>query len=286
MTVAKILVPVRGDGKGASVLAHAVAMARPFNAHIAVLHSRPRPDDVMPFGVPVPSAFRKQMLEQAASVANAEEGHLREEFERLMDELGAEIVSGAPPNDRVTVSWHEATGKQIETIAIHGRLADIVAVAKPDRDRNLGANTLKSALFSTGRPVLMCPPTRARPERLGSRITVGWGGTAENARAVALAMPVIQAADEVRVLTIGEIRTGATAEELISYLAIRGVEARLERREPSGSIGRQLLQEAKSAGSDLLVMGAYSHSRAHETVFGGATQHVVDHAQMPVLMVH
>ena len=287
MTIAKILVPVRGDGKGDNVLAHAAAVASRFNSHIAVLHSRPRPDDVMPFGVPVAASFRALLLEQASSLADSEEGHLRERFEIFARDHGIWVVSDLPPPmDRVTASWHEATGKQIETIAIHGRLADLVTVAKPDRDRNLGANTLKSALFATGRPVLMCPDAKEPPASVGERVMIAWGGTTENARAVALAMPLIQAAAEVTVLTVGGVENGATAEELASYLAIRGVGAALRTVPRSDSVGATLLSEAASAGADLLVMGAYSHSHAHETIFGGATQHVVDHAEFPVVLVH
>lgn len=287
MTVAKILVPIRGDGKGANVFSHAAAVARRFNSHIAALHSRPRPEDILPFGVPMPAAFREQMAASAREVADLEEGNLRKVFEEQASALGIEVVSVMPPPaDRVTASWHEATGKQIETIRVHGRLADLVVVAKPDRDRNLGANTLKSALFSTGRPVLMCPDRTDAPVAVGDRLVIAWGGTTENARAVALAMDLIHAATEVTVLTIGTIDSGATAEELVAYLAIRGIKARLERVAVRGGVGATLLAESQSLGADLLVMGAYSHSHAHETLFGGATQHVVDHGAIPVVMVH
>ena len=58
----------------------------------------------------------------------------------------------------------------------HGRLADMICVAKPDVDRSLGANTLKAALFHTGRPVMMCPPTETAPDALGARVAIAWNG--------------------------------------------------------------------------------------------------------------
>jgi nucleotide-binding universal stress UspA family protein len=287
MSIAKILVPIRGDGKGENVLAHAAAIARRHNAHIEAVHCRARPQDMIPSGVAVPPALRKQLEAQMVELANAEEASLQEKFRARLARLGLELIeSGIPPRDRPSAGWCEEQGKQMDVIKRHGRLADLVAVAKPDRDRNLGVNTLKAALFSTGRPVLVCPPADTAPQVLGERIAIAWNGSTEAARAVALALPLIQAADEIIVLDGGTGDHGASGDELLRYLEIRGVKARREPVSGGDNPGRAILATAAAAGADLLVMGAYSHSREHESVFGGATQHVVDRTTMPVIMVH
>jgi len=288
MSIAKILVPVRGDGKGENVLAHAAAIARRHNAHIEAVHCRARPQDLVPYGVVVPTALRRQIEAQAIELANAEEASLRHLFDELMARLGLEIIdSGTPPRDRPTAAWFEEQGKQMDVIKSHGRLADLVAVAKPDRDRNLGFNTLKAALFNTGRPVLVCPPSQRHPEQLGVRIAIAWNGSTEASRAVALALPLIQEAAEIVILDGGVGDHGATGEELMRYLAIRGVAARCEPIHAEDNPGAAILAAAAGvARADLLVMGAYSRSREYESVFGGATQYVVDRTEMPVLMVH
>ncbi len=287
MSIAKILVPIRGDGKGENVLAHAAAIARRHNAHIEAVHCRARPQDMIPSGVAVPPALRKQLEAQMVELANAEEASLQEKFRARLARLGLELIeSGIPPRDRPSAGWCEEQGKQMDVIKRHGRLADLVAVAKPDRDRNLGVNTLKAALFSTGRPVMICPPAETPPAVLGERIAIAWNGSTEAARAVALALPLIQAADEIIVLDGGTGDHGASGDELLRYLEIRGVKARREPVSGGDNPGRAILAAAAAAGADLLVMGAYSHSREHESVFGGATQHVVDRTTMPVIMVH
>ncbi len=291
MSIAKILVPVRGDGKGENVLAHAAAVARRHNAHIEVMHCRARPQDMIPYGVAVPAALRKRLEAQVVELANAEEASLEALFRDLMGRLGLELIeTGTPPRDwardRPSAGWCEEQGKQMDVIKRHGRLADLVAVAQPDRDRNLGVNTLKAALFSTGRPVLVCPPADTVPRVLGERIAIAWNGSTEAARAVALSLPLIQAANEIIVLDGGADDHGASGDELLRYLEIRGVEARREPISGDDNPGRAILAAAAAAGADLLVMGAYSHSREHESVFGGATQHVVDRTTMPVIMVH
>lgn len=287
MSIAKILVPVRGDGKGESVLAHAAAIASRHNAHIEAVHCRARPKDMIPVGVAVPRALHAQIEAQAVELANAEEASLQALFRELMARLDLEIIEkGLPPSDRASASWCEEQGKQMDIVKSHGRLADLVAVAKPDRDRNLGTNTLKAALFNTGRPVMVCPPTQPAPHILGARIAIAWNGSVESARAVALTLPLIQAADEVIVLDGGAANHGASGTELMRYLQIRGVTARRETIDAADHPGTKILAAAQAANADLLVMGAYSRSREYESVFGGATQAVIDSTTMPVVMVH
>ncbi|MEL6316693.1 MAG: universal stress protein [Pseudomonadota bacterium] len=284
-----ILAPIRGDGKGENVLAHAAILARRHGAHIEATHCRPRPDDLRPFGVPLPSLLRDQIVASAIELANAEEQKLRADFDAVVADLGIEVVTTAPraPSTTPSIMWIEETGKQIDVIKRHGRLADVIVVAKPDRDRNLGANTLKTALFNTGRPVLMCPPRDSRPEALGDRVAVAWNGSLECARAVGLAFELLRAASEVTVVAIGPRDTHvASADALAAYLEARGVAARTLERPAAGGVGAALSAAAQEMGFDLILMGAYSDSHERETILGGVTQSMVDNAVTPVIFVH
>ncbi len=278
MTVRKIVIPIRGDGKGENVLAHAAVLARRYGAHVEALHCRPRTEDLMPYGVPIPAFLRKQIEESSASVADQEEKTLYEEFLSLLGPVGLTLGESA--------FWREAPGKQIDVIKANGRLADLIVVAKPDRFRNLGGNTLKAALFNTGRPVMMCPMRDDHPKVLCDRVAIAWNGSSEAARAVALTETIVSQASEVTVLSGGDEIHGATSEDLIGYLAARGVNARLERFDPVDGVGQMLLRRCHELSADTLIMGAYSESHERETVFGGNTQTVVDQAEMPVIFVH
>ena len=183
--IRKILVPVRGDGKGDNVLAHAAALAHRNKSHIEVAHCRVRPQDMMPSGVPLPSMLRKQLARQAEELANFEEASLKDELEALAEKLGLALEEGSH-GVRATVSWVEEPGKMVDVIRRHGRLADLIAVPQPDVDRNLGANSLKAALFRTGRPVLMVPNDVAPPETLGAHVTIAWNGSLESSKAVTI----------------------------------------------------------------------------------------------------
>src|SRR5680860_714391 len=170
--------PVRGDGKGDNVFAHAAALAMRFKAHVVVTHCRPRPQDLLPYGVPIPAFMKKQMVEQAVKLADQEEKSLKTEFKKLAKKFKLEITD-EPTGKTASTSWVEEAGRQVDILKHHGRLADLIAVAKPDSDGVLGVNSLKGALFHTGRPVLMCPEAEIVPQEIGSHIAIAWNGSTE-----------------------------------------------------------------------------------------------------------
>jgi nucleotide-binding universal stress UspA family protein len=281
----KILVPVRGDGMSETVLGHAAALAMHHKAHILVAHCRAQVEDLIPYSVPLPSFTRETIRKQAHELAEQEEAALRQELHRLAEARGLS-ETGTPDGTAATVTFTEEYGRMADVIAHNGRLADLIAVAKPDRDRNLGTNSLKSALFRTGRPVLMCPPDREPPAAFGARIAIAWNGSLEAARAVALTLDLARAATSVTVLSGGKGEPhGATAEELLDYYDLRGITAEILRFDAKNP-GAALLDRTVEVGASLLVMGAYGHSHERETLFGGNTQAVVDGAKIPVVMVH
>lgn len=287
MTIRTILVPIRGDSKGEQLLDHARALAEPFNAHLAVVHCRPRPEDMIPFGVAVPRAWREQITSSASGIADAEEAMVKQHFDAYVQSRSLALCNTRPvPHDAVTISWSEQTGKQAAIVGVRGRLASVVAVARPDRDANLGFNTLEAALLETGRPVLLCPPMPART--VGRHIAIAWNGSTEVSRAIAMSMPVIAKAERVSILSAEDADSQAlSAADLQAYLKDYGVEATsVAVQSGNARIGQRLLATAKSAGADLLLMGAYGRSRGREMILGGATQWIIEETDIPVLLTH
>ena len=288
MTIRQILVPVRGDDKGERVLDHAVCLGRRFDAHIDVVHCRPRPEDMLPYGVSVPAAMREDILASARGVADQEENRVRDLFVAYCQKHGLTEVDTPPwPDDKISLSWREVAGKQAAVVALHGRLADLIAVAKPDRHRNLGLNTLEAALLETGKPVLLCPPLPV--ESCGRHVAVAWNGSSEAALAVTMGLPILTAAESVTIVSLSDdgSQKPLGPEDLKQYLASHHIAAAVaaEKSKPT-AVGQALLKIAQRSGADLLLMGAYGQSRRRELVMGGVTQHVIDHADMPVLLTH
>ncbi len=288
MTLKTILVPVRGDGLGEGVLNHALALGQRFDAHLDVVHCRPKPEDLLPFGVFVPSALKKEITASAGSLANEEEQRVKTLFEDYCKRHQLVVVAERPwPAEQMSVSWREETGKQATIVGVLGRLADVVAVAQPDYSRNLGLNTLEAALLETGRPVLLCPD-KPLTGPLGAHIAVAWNGTTESARAIAATLPILAAAETVTLLSVTTGSKESLAPAAIQdYLSDHGITAAARSQSARGTeVGQSLLRTAKETGADLLLMGAYGQSRRRELVMGGVTQHVIDDSDLPVLLCH
>jgi len=283
--LSRILVPVRGQGMGEVVLSYAAMLAHRHKAHIVVAHCRPSPEEMLPYGIPLPKFARDTILTQAAELSDQEEAGLRDKLHDVARSLNLSETN-QPDGSRASVEYVEETGRMMDVVRHYGRLADLIVVAKPDRDRNLGTNTLKAGLFQTGRPVLMCPPNSSPPEDFGAHVALAWNGSLEAARMVALTLDLAEAADKMTVLCGGKgVAHGATTDELVAYYALRRVTASVRRFDATNP-GGLLLDEAAAAGADLLLMGAYGVSHERETLFGGNTQAVVDTAEMAVVLAH
>jgi len=252
---------------------------------VLVTHCRPRAEDLMPYGIAIPSALKKMVLQQSKGVADQVEDSMRAELNELAGKLGITLSDQPIPNE-ASASWLDEQGRQVDVIKRHGRVADLICVAKPDVSRNLGSNTLKAAVFNTGRPVMMCPPADSPPQSLCNSVGIAWNGSIQTSRAVACALGILEQAKQVIVFSTGAETSGATAASLEDYLKARGINAQVDRFEQPKNIGRGLLERCKATNVDTLLIGAYSKSHETETILGGTTQYIVDNADIPVILVH
>ena len=289
MTIATILAYLEGTGTGASALSAAVTLGRRYAARVNLLHVEPDPATVVPVvGEGMSGAAVQQIVESLAADAEARSKTAREVFETY---LGQEKLPVVDPDDPVTpgefeVSYRQVVGEEDTLVLQYGRLADIIVMARPkDEGEAETSAAFDAALFDSGRPVLLTP---AEPvAKIGESVAVAWNHAREATRAVAAAMPILRQAEKVFVLTAREGDSGPAPSELAGYLAGHGITAKTWAFMPmSGSIGDDILAEARDAGADLLVMGAYGHSRLRELVLGGATRGVLSRGEIPVLLVH
>jgi nucleotide-binding universal stress UspA family protein len=264
-------------------------VGREFAAHVEALHVRPDAASAVPLlgGEGVSGAVVEELLRAADRKAGERAVELRRQFDRLCASQQVPMALKPEASCQFSVCWHEEVDNEEEVVATRGRLADLVVMARPDSGKDLPSiMSLNAALMESGRPVLLAPP-RA-PDSVGGTIAVFWNGSAEASRAVALGMPFLERARRVIVLSATEEQAGVP-EELASYLAWHGITA-----EPrtftaggaGGQVGNGLLAQAASLGADLVVMGAYTHSRLRQLVMGGVTRHVLYAATLPVLLSH
>ena len=178
-------------------------------------------------------------------------------------------------------------------LSMHARYADLVVLGQVDPDEPFYGNrdVPEEVVLSSGRPVLVVPYIGA-PEAIGRRVVVAWDASREAARAVGDAMPILEQASSVVVVSINPKSTSLGHGEVPGadigvHLARHNVNVEVERvLAGQVSVGNALLSHIADRGADLLVMGAYAHSRVRELVLGGATRTILESMTVPVLMAH
>jgi len=286
MTIRKLLLPLTGTAAGESALATALIVARIWNAHVTALHVRVDSRDVAPLaGEGLSGAMIEEMM-SATEKESTERAHaVRSMFERFVAQHEVAVAEPRAGAGFATASFAAVTGREEDLVAQQARLADLTIVPHPEAGEDVSSSdALHAVLFDSGRPVLIAP--QATPPKIGTRVCIAWNGTAESAASVWAALPWMQRAEAVRVLSADEYqRRGPGAQDLGEYLALHGVNAELATFRPiDREVGAGMLKAARDFGCDLLSMGAYSHSRLRQLILGGVTRHVLERSDLPVMM--
>ena len=286
----KILVPLTGRPLDSRAVASAFLIAERFGAHVEGLSVMPHVE----IRTSIESAaIPRGLVEQLMRIGQADQAKVVDAAHRLFDDFGRR--HGARMTDGVTglgeglsASWQQASGPLAETIAEEARLADLTVIAQASDGTNAMGPVIEAALFGSGRPLLLAP--MPEPPSLGTAVAVAWDGGAAAARAVAAALPFLRRADKIVILSTDAPNTSRSAdpERLTRYLALHGIVAAIHGIPVSAqAISKALLEGAKDLGCDLLVMGAYGHSRVRERVWGGVTLDVLrEPSGLPILMAH
>jgi nucleotide-binding universal stress UspA family protein len=286
MAIRKLLLPLTGTAAGEAALATALTIARIWKAHVTALHVRVDSRDVAPLaGEGLSGAMIEEMMTATEKESSDRAHAVRHMFERFVAEQNVTVVDARPGADMATASFAAVTGREEDLVAQLARLADLTIVPHPEAGEDVSSSdALHAVLFDSGRPVLIAP--QIAPKTIGTRVCLGWNGTAESASAVLAAIPWMQRAEAVRILSADEYqRRGPGAQDLAAYLALHGVRAELATFRPlDKDVGAGLLAAAREFGADLLAMGAYSHSRLRQLILGGVTRHVLEKSDLPLLM--
>lgn len=176
-----------------------------------------------------------------------------------------------------------------DTVMRRGATADlIVALQKGPDDGAQNHRLVERLIAGSGQPVLVIPREGGH-ERVGTRVVIAWDGGREAAAAVRAALPFIEQAEDVLIVVLNERSKPATemasvGHNLATALSRHGAHATVEHHPSHAkSVAHTLLDRARGHGADLLVMGAFSHSRVHDLVFGSATGETLQDADLPVL---
>jgi len=278
-----ILVPFRGDEPAMAALGLAHAVADRFGSYVEGLFARQPPPLVSGDGITIPGEYLAELDEEARLAGE----RAQKRFTDFMTDKGVPVQDVHLGRDGPTAGWRDSEGFESQVVGEHGRLFDLIVVGCAGRQAGAERDSVcEAALFDSGRPVLVA--STEPPEILGETVVVAWNGSTETARTIGLGMPFLLGAKRVVVLTVeGSTVPGPGPDEVADHLVHNGVKAEARTAQPEGRGGGQaILDECQALGADLMLKGAYTHSRLRQMIFGGATSHILAHAELPVLMAH
>jgi len=279
ITMKTILVPTEDNSAMRSALDTALLLARRCDSYIEGFALRWLVADFAAFdptgGTP---------LETDRLAAAQVETQARQIFESFMQ--GHNVPRSTAKIEALSFGWLDDAPQGEDFVGSYGRVFDVIVLSRPGANETFVHNrALYSGLFESGRPILLAPA--APPPQIATNVLIAWNRSTEQARAISLAMPLLQKAKRVTVLTVigGTEVPGPSAEQLIHYLQRNGIAAEPMSVGLDGkNTGQTILAAAQSTGCDLLVKGAYTQSRLRQMIFGGATRHVLENAEIPVLL--
>ncbi|MEO1251576.1 MAG: universal stress protein [Pseudomonadota bacterium] len=288
MTWKTILVPFVEEETARAGFAAAAVFAKKFNAHIVALHLRQRPMPTQAVYFPLGGAFPPDDDDAFKQAEDAHAAQLHQLFDDLCDEHKVGIVAMEKHKSSMdaTASWRDEKGDLPTAYAKAGAGFDLIATMKPTtRDAYFQSRLVEELLFRSGRPVLLCP--KMGMPSFPARAALAWNGSAEAASAVSAASPVLSAAETVRILSVSESpEQEASIDDLSTGLRLQGVNAAASEIGLEKGVDAQdaLMKRFAGAEVDLVIMGAYSHSRWRQAMLGGLTRAMIYESETPVLM--
>ncbi|TIP59262.1 MAG: universal stress protein [Mesorhizobium sp.] len=271
----RTILTVTGPNTGDGDLNLAADLCNEIGAHLAVL--------VVAIAAPPP-------VGEYAAVVSGAWLEKRQADENLLKKRTADLsafLAGRAPSADVC-SDHPEAGWVDETIGRRARYADITVIG-PEllANETLKSKAIEGVLFSSGKPLLLIPEG-SRPTLKPKRVLIAWDAGLEASRAVRESVDMLPGSDEVHLVMVDPVEDDHGAEpgaDAAAYLARHGVNVTVDRL-PSldRSVVEVLRRHALDIAADLMVMGAYGHSRLRERIFGGVTISMLDDPSMPILM--
>lgn len=268
-----ILLPVDQSEQMPSAIETAWLLANLFQSTIEGIALRPAfaeivaPDPIVAVTIP-PADWNETEFCRA----------VRQTFDQFS---AAHAAQGAGPKMR----WRGGSAVEDSALGSLARVYDVTVLSRPG-SRGTRMTALEAALFDSGHPVLMAPPTP--PKTFGETIAIHWNASTETARVMLVAKPILRKAKKVVLIAVeGHISPGPSVKDALGYLEANGIAASERTVTPrSGRPGEAILSEAASQGADLLIKGAYTQSRLRQMIFGGATSHILASAEIAVFFAH
>jgi nucleotide-binding universal stress UspA family protein len=283
--IKSILVPATGRAFDDAVMEAALRVAQVTTAHIELCYLRTpswEVTDISGYNAWAVGAAVAPALAQLDARIEQECAQARARFVEICRRKGVAVVEHASAATCITASWIEAYDQR-EALAYHAHHADLIVVGRPGHGNGLTRPQVDALLSEGGRPVLIAGS--AARSSISGTVFVCWKETPESARTISAALPLLRAAQRVVIAHVSEAADPMPLGGIVRYLERHGIDAEARLLPRRGSVADTLAAAADAHQADLVVLGAFGHSRARERVFGGCTRGFLVDARVPVLMM-
>ena len=232
-------------------------------------------------GITLPGDYLAEFEEEGRQQAEAARLKYLELLEARDIPLGDLDVSG------FRAGWTEMVGSGPEGIGEYARLFDLVIQGRAVEDSAVdGKTTAEAVMFDSGRPLLIV--SDEIPTTIGRKILLAWNGSTETARTLTGAMSILTDIDEVLVVTVeGAIVSGPAGEDVCRHLNASGISSTAQTIDRgTSSVAQAVLEAADKFSADLIIKGAFTHSRLRQLIFGGPTSELLSASTLPILLSH
>lgn len=280
----RIFVPLLGELGDRAALDAAGKLLAASGGFVDARVLRRDPRDVLPI---VGEGFGAAMIDEVMAAAEKGSKEQAVKARKTFDDWAAAVganVGAAPGASGLSAAFDELVGPVPGVEVAAERVSDVVICARAPRDVSPDrAALLEVAVMEAGRPIIVVPD--AELESIATTILVAWNGSAEAARAVSMAMPLLAQASKVVVVTVDDGDVSADPEPLADTLRANGVKAEAVKAEmDKAGVAATLEVEAGKQKADLILIGAYSHSRVREFVMGGVTDDALTDGSVPMML--
>lgn len=284
-----ILAPLSGGDIDEVVLDASLTIARLFGSHIECHHNFMDAGEAAASITPVSYLIGPALRNAMDRLTERGEAHAASALRHFSDFLSANTIPTdvSVPCDSVSASMLQDSGKPVDNLCFQARHHDLVVMGRPSEGSGIPRELIERILMESGQPILIVPGYSS--SRLLETVAICWKDTAESARAVRAAMPLLRHAKRVIVVTAdegGDDNLRASVSGVLKHLAWHGVHASEVAAATRGHTTMDTLWAAAlNSHADLLVMGGFSRGPMRELLFGGCTQSALSHGELPVFIV-
>jgi len=276
MALQDIVVHIDSSPAAPGRLDYAIRLAKAHDAHLAAVYV-----------VAVAPIHQYTEADLGPELIEAHDRFMRESAEEAKGQFDEKIARSG-----IAAEWRQVEGAVPEMLVLNARYADLAVVGQrmPGRlDAGAAPELPDHVVLDVGRPAVVVP-FAGTPETVGKRILLAWNASRAAARATNDALPLLQAADEVRIMVINAER-GIMAHgdlpgaDIATHLARHGVKGEVvEVTADRGTVGDELIAQCEDFNADMMVIGSYGSFRIRELVFGGTTRRILEKMTVPVFM--